>query len=522
MQRDRLKRLNHLHTIVGIGLGWLLFVVCFSGSVAMIYEEIEGWENPSVRASLPDQSLPINPLIDDFIASQGGDVDNLFLMLPDDARPYYTISGSVEADRVTERITGRYHAVSGEEVIASENGPALWLLRFHQNLQIERRLGRSLVGIAGVFMLLSLLTGVIIHRKIIRDLYKIRWHRSFHLKWKDLHTGLGVWTLPFSITIAFTGAILGLVVLFLPILALAAFKGDQERAIEAVVGPPPEPAGIIATMTPLEDVLIRIDAETPYHPERVSLEHYGDANARYKVFARTEKELVRFVQVDASAVTGEYDEPSVLFGALPDSTIGRIYAAITPLHYGTYGGTLLKVVYYFAGMLVSISIAVGTLIYLERRVNGPLGHRSATFYAAIGRLNAGITVGVALASVAILYSDRLWSMHGADRGYATALVFLSSWGLAIALALPFRDTRRTTRQLMAATATLCLGLPLLDIATAPGAIQTHAAITVNAVVAISGALMVGYLAVSRRRRSTTEAEQIRIAPAPQAATSRSS
>lgn len=497
MQRDRLKRLNHLHAVVGLALGWLLFVVCFSGSVAMLYEEIEGWENPALRAPLPEAPVPINPMVDRFIEQQPGTVSNLFLTLPDDARPYYFLSASVELEDGNERIGQRFHASTGELINTSEDGPSLWLLRFHQNLQIERRLGRSLVGVAGVFMLLSLLTGVIIHRKMLRDLYKIRWHRSFHLKWKDLHTGIGVWTLPFSLTISFTGAILGLVVLFLPILALVAFKGDQDRAVEAVVGAPQEPAGIHANMAPLEELLLRIDAETAYRPLRVSLENYGDANARYKVFADADRELVRFVEIDADAVTGQYGAPSVLFGAVPDSTIGYVYAALTPLHYGTYGGTPLKLVYFFTGLLVSISITIGTLIYLERRVNGPLGHRSALFYAAIARLNVGITAGVALASTAILYSDRLWGMHSKDRGYATALVFLTIWGASIAWCLAFRNTRRSARQLLTITALLCLGLPVLDIVSAPGALQAHASLTVNAAVAVSGAMVTGFLWVSR-------------------------
>ncbi len=497
MQRDRLKRINHLHTVVGLVTGWLLFVVCFSGSVAMLYEEMQGWENPSLRSPLPEKAPAINPLIDSFIASQGGHVDNLFLMLPDEARPFYTLSGSAHRDDGNEFVSQRFAANDGAAVLEAEEGPALWLLRFHQNLQIERRLGRSLVGIAGVFMLLSLLTGVIIHRKILRDLYKIRWHRSFHLKWKDLHTGLGVWTLPFSITIAFTGAILGLVVLFLPILALVAFKGDQDRAIEAVVGPPPEPAGIVATMARLEDVLARINRETPYRASRVGLENYGDANARYKVFADTDSELVRFVQIDTSAITGELGEPSVLFGALPESAVGRIYAAVTPLHYGTYGGILLKAVYYFAGMLVSISIAVGTLIYLERRMNGPLGHRSDAFYQSISRLNVGITAGLGLASVAILYTDRVWGMHDENRGYSTASAFLATWGISILWALPQANARRAARHLLTLTAVLGLGLPVLDIATASQAVQNHAALTTNAIVAVSGAVIAGYLLLSR-------------------------
>ncbi len=503
MLRDRLKRLNHLHTVIGIVLGWLLFVVCFSGSVAMFYDEMVDWEDPDVRqSSIESPAVPIKPMVDDFRNRHEGEAQNLFMSLPVEEAPYYRLFASFkDSDGNTTRHSERYHLVTGEAIGDKAEGPATWLLRFHQNLQIERRLGRSLVGIAGVFMLVSLLTGVIIHRKILRDLYKVRWHRSMHLKWKDLHTGLGVWTLPFSITISFTGAILGLVVLFLPILALLAFKGDQEAAIEAVTGPPPAPAGVVAEMAPLEDVITRINNNTAYRAHGVSFENYGDANARYKVFAETERELVRFVQVDANAVTGEYDKPSVLFGALPESAIGRVYAAITPLHYGTYGGTLLKVVYYFVGMVVTLSIAIGTLIYLERRLDGPVGKHSRGFYVAISRINAGLTAGLALASIVIFYSDRLWGLFTEDRGYATALVFLATWLAAIAWALLPRDPRLSARQLLLPTALLCMALPILDVATASTAPQTHAALVVNLVVASSGGLLAAYLWVSRKVRA---------------------
>ena len=54
------------------------------------------------------------------------------------------------------------------------------------------------------------LTGVLAHPRIVRDAFRLRWRQGPHIARVDWHNRLGVWTLPFAIAIALTGAVLGL------------------------------------------------------------------------------------------------------------------------------------------------------------------------------------------------------------------------------------------------------------------------------------------------------------------------
>jgi uncharacterized iron-regulated membrane protein len=50
------KALFHLHGWFGVNLGLLLFIVCFSGTVATLSDEIDWFFNPAVRAA----SVPVS------------------------------------------------------------------------------------------------------------------------------------------------------------------------------------------------------------------------------------------------------------------------------------------------------------------------------------------------------------------------------------------------------------------------------------------------------------------------------
>ena len=73
---------------------------------------------------------------------------------------------------------------------------------------------RWIVGFLGAAMLVLIATGIVIHRKILAELFTQRWGRSFRVVMSDLHKSAGIWGLGFHILIAATGAWMGLAPLF--------------------------------------------------------------------------------------------------------------------------------------------------------------------------------------------------------------------------------------------------------------------------------------------------------------------
>lgn len=89
---------------------------------------------------------------------------------------------------------------------------ANFMTTFHADLHLGNPIGLVLTGLLGLTLFASIVTGVIIHRKIFKEFFSFRPLRSLRLLFTDTHKVLGVWCLLFHGVIGFTGAFLGLVV----------------------------------------------------------------------------------------------------------------------------------------------------------------------------------------------------------------------------------------------------------------------------------------------------------------------
>ncbi|MEM8862599.1 MAG: PepSY-associated TM helix domain-containing protein, partial [Chloroflexota bacterium] len=68
--RDRQIRIYDLHSWSGISLGLFVFVVCFSGSLALFFHEIQTWEDPARRLAVAAAPVYAHDLISDFIEDE--------------------------------------------------------------------------------------------------------------------------------------------------------------------------------------------------------------------------------------------------------------------------------------------------------------------------------------------------------------------------------------------------------------------------------------------------------------------
>ncbi|MEM1176280.1 MAG: PepSY-associated TM helix domain-containing protein, partial [Pseudomonadota bacterium] len=371
MERDRRVRIYNAHSWTGISLGLFLFTVCFTGSVALFHHELQSWEDPARRLAMPETPIPVQPLVDEWIGEHDpANVTFLAVHMPDYYEPYYIGFANVRPaeDEPAEFQSIRWDATSGEILPNREDGLSTWLLDFHRDLMWPdslggRQIGRGIVGIAGVIMLLSIITGILTHRKILKEFFTYRTKKTVRVKWKDAHNFLGIWSLPFSTMIAFTGAWLGIVVLLLPITAMLVFKGDTEKVVEVVAGAPAERAGISAPMISFDEIATRRHSETGELPVYILSNFWGDQNAEFTLNYKPQSKLYYYVSERVSAVTGERLPPT---GLDEPSAATRTLAALSPLHYGTFGGAALKFLYLGLGLATSVMIALGNMVWIER------------------------------------------------------------------------------------------------------------------------------------------------------------
>lgn len=465
MQRDRHKRLYNVHSWSGIVLGLLIYVVAFSGTAAMFADEIKAWEDPSLRLAVPETAISIDAEFRQFQteATQLGDAQFLIFNFPDDHYPYYEALTHIHIEGEVDRdLKRKWNPTTGEVLAERGQGLSEWILDFHRNFMLPRTLGRALVGIVGMVLMLSILTGILIHGKIIKEFFTLRLKRSQRLKWQDSHKVLGIISLPFSTMMAFTGAFLGVIAILAPIIAFLAFKGDQDALINAVLGEPLQPSGEIAEMISMDQIYALQHPDTGTAPYRVIMTNYGDTNAQFDVLFKADLELATTEIMPVNGATGEPLEATLLESANPAN---RVVNAMSPLHYGTFGGVWLKWLYVLLGLGLCALTATGLMLWVERRQHGSEGKRSELFYETMTRVNIGVCLGFPVATISLFYLDKLYLGAEAARLFWTGWTYFGVVALTVIYAFTQTAHYRTTQRLLILCGVMLMGLPLLNMLT---------------------------------------------------------
>ncbi|MEM6651596.1 MAG: PepSY-associated TM helix domain-containing protein [Pseudomonadota bacterium] len=467
MDRARHLRNYDLHSWAGITLGLIVYIVCFSGSFALFDNEIKTWEDPALRVAVEETPIDMNDTFATWVQDQTGGAEAEFMRFdfPTTYAPYYyaTVHWHDETDTHLDA-EQRWDANTGETIAIRGGGLSEWLLDFHRDFMWPdmlggRTVGRSLVGIVGIVLMLAILTGIIAHTKIREEAYAMRLKRSQRLKWQDSHKVVGLWGLPFYIMIAFTGAYLGIIVIVSQLIAGIAYKGDVEALVEAVLGPPSKPAGEQVQMISLDELREMQHPESGKDPYMIIMRNYGDAAAEFDVFYPAAS---RLTFSDVIWIDGATGEPSAPNPFREETAAMRVSNAVTPLHYGTFGGIWLKFLYFALGMSLAVVTALGSMMWIERRKHGNDGDKSLTFYNRLGHFNTGIVMGLPVATMAIFYLDKLYVGAESARIIATGWTFFAVWALGLLYACVRRDDYRTTRELLIVTGGLAIGIPVLN------------------------------------------------------------
>ncbi|MEO1044558.1 MAG: PepSY-associated TM helix domain-containing protein [Pseudomonadota bacterium] len=465
--RERQIRIYDMHSWTGIALGIMLFVVCFTGSIALFYNEFRGWEDPAARIEPTEQPVIMHGVFTEWLAENmdGREVTYVGFTAPgnrhqDFFEGFLNLRGE---DGEIEFLRQRWDPNTGAAIATREEGANRFLYDLHRDLSWPevlggRTVGRAIVGIVGIAFMLLVLTGIIAHTKITKELFSLRYLKSVRLKWQDTHKVFGLWTVPFSSMIAFTGAYLGVIALLAPLLAAITVKGDTEKLVEAIGLGVAEKAGIEAEMMPVDQALTIPHPETGAKAVSINVENWGDANAAYTINYPVDDRLVYYDQHKISAVDGRaLPTPEFLS---PTKPLPRTLAALSPLHYGIFGGIALKIGYFLMGMAIAVMAALGNMMWVERRLHGGEGNKSEKFYRRLSALTTGVCGGMPLASVAILHFDKFY--WGAEAGRMSSVIsaFFIVWLATLVFAFTRSNQYRTARELLAATGLTMLALPI--------------------------------------------------------------
>lgn len=434
------------HSSLGLAFAAAIYIVCLSGTLAVFAREFQRWENPLAPRVETAAPAAVQAALAGVAARAGPGLEHAYIYPAMRDLPWLLV--------VTDKGDGTYRdfvADARGQVIGEAPSPwSEFVTTLHVQLHLPRTWGAFLVGLTGVALLSSLISGLLAHPRIFRDAFHLRLGGSRRLQEADLHNRMGVWAMPFHLIVSTTGALLGLTTLIVGVLGLALFQGDVGKVYALFVPPQPKENAAPAPVLDLVPMYAKLAELVPGgRVTFIGLEHPTEQGGGALFNVEADGHLAN---LDSYAFdrTGLYHEARA-----NENNIGEsILQAISPLHFGWFGGAPVKLAYGLLGLAMTYLAASGVTIWLARRRDKgrPAPHWERLWAAYVW----GQPVALAAAALA-----------GMTLPGASQTLLLAVWGgltlafLAAALArLPADRLGRVARYATAALLAACVAFQL--------------------------------------------------------------
>ncbi|WP_260853902.1 PepSY-associated TM helix domain-containing protein [Paraburkholderia sp. BCC1886] len=461
------QTMSGLHTWAGLLLGWVLYAMFLTGTVSYFRDETSQWMRPELPhvQTMPDLA-EVAQRVNLTLSTLAAGSPQWSFELPTARRSvvdaFWRTPGasSAKGQRMFESAT--FDPSTGEKVVARDTLGGDFFYRFHfQFYYLPVLWGRLLAGLAAMFMLVAIISGVITHKKIFVDFFTFRWGKG-QRSWLDAHNALSVFGLPFHLMITYTGLVT-LMAMYVPWGSQIAVKTPAQRQamseqMSAFIQPG-KPAHIAAPLAPV-DVMVR-EAEARWgrgNVARVTVTQGGDANARVAI-GRGEASRVsmspQYLLFDGT--NGKLLEVKEGVGAAAE-TRGVLYA----LHLGRFSDLQLRWLYFLTSLGGTAMVGTGLVMWtVKRRQKLADPHKPHIGFRLVERLNIASIAGLSIAMTGFLWGNRLLPTALADRADAENNVFFIVWGVTLLYAV-LRPAKRAWIELLWIAAALLALLPVLN------------------------------------------------------------
>lgn len=473
IRSDILRIYQSLHTWVGIGAGMLLFIGFFAGALTMFKQPLERWVSAPAQTLRAVDAGQLDTLVRATLADYPAARKEFTLHLTRHENVAAPISWSAgEGGRELDLSAKRWQATLDEsgKLMVREQLPSLLaqlIDMLHRTAGIpgmldDEYLGGYLMGVAGVMYFLALVSGVILLLPtMVKDFFALRPGKNRKRFWLDAHNVLGIASLPFHIVISLTVIVFAFHDQFYDSLAKVVYRA------EPMFGPRPaahNPPHAIKDMLPASALIGKVrDAAPDFLVTELLFMGLETPRPMIRAAVVNPRHLTRGAEsgfVMVHPYSGKVDT-NMLPGK--ESRWNGNVAPFFALHFGSFGGNMMRWVYFFFGLSGAFLFYSGNLLWVEKRrknqgrLPAPVSQTRATM------LMAAATVGVCLGSMAgvgFAIAAGKWFAASAGNINSTYLmvyytVFLG--GLAWAF---WRGAARASVHLLGLCALSALAIPL--------------------------------------------------------------
>ena len=452
-----------LHTWAGLLLGSLLYFIFLTGTAGYFDSEIDRWMRPELPPppATVDSARALGAALRYLNAHEAG-ATRWAIHLPGHRdTPHLRVSWPHD-DHMEEQALD---ADSGEPLATPRaTGGGQLLYRMHWRLHyLPADAALWLVGAATLFLLVSLVSGVIAHKRFFADFFTFRPGKG-QRAWLDAHNVLGVMTLPFQFMITYSGLVFFAVTLMPWVVSAHYGSGPagQGRFLTEFTAwqPPAPPAGRPAPLAPVSPMLAQAELRWGRGAvQLVEVLHPGDAGARVQITP-----AVTGPQRNVEVMVFDGASGSLLETRAPSQrgTLNFV-EGLLGLHEGLFAGPVLRWLYAVSGLFGSALVATGLVLWtVKRRQKLERDQRRPQRgLRVVERLNVATVLGLPVAMAAYFWANRLLPTDLAHRADWEAHVLFIAWGATL-LHSGLREPSRAWVE-QGALAALALGLlPVLN------------------------------------------------------------
>ena len=355
------------HSWLALPIWFFLLAVCATGTLAVISQELVWLGNPGIRANKPSPKAHLLDFDQVLAAIRQArpELDVQYIQRPEEAHFALQVQ-VVQPDHSTQNLyvnpyTGE---IQGNSAAFDFRGftralHGWWLVPFSNGYPW----GWYLVSALSVPMLASLITGLVVYKRFWKAFFRptLRLKQGARIFWGDFHRLSGVWSIWFIAIISITGlwfliqAVLAdNHISFSSRSAVASLSRDEVPRTRGGVQPPKVSltqaiAGFTAQEAGFQASFVRLPGNAY---DTLSIRGRGDYPLMY-----------------LNANISPYDGRIVTSHTLADRHALEFFSeSMRPLHTGDFGGLTLKLVWFVFGLLLSVMVFSGLLIWSKRTV----------------------------------------------------------------------------------------------------------------------------------------------------------
>lgn len=455
------QSMSWLHTWAGLIFGWVLFAMFLTGSLAFFRPEITRWMQPEIQVQ-PAPAVQSVEMAQRYLDEHAPDAKRWFITPPSDREPLILLLYQLPKPKPGERgfVRVKLDPATGQAVQGRETRGGDFFYRFHFELETAFPWGRWLASIAGMFMLVAIISGIITHKKIFADFFTFRPGKGGQRAWMDGHNALSVLGLPFHLMITFSGLVLFMVML-MPAGIKAVYDNPRQYTDDVFksfkVTPPLNQPAPLVRIAPLVE---QAQQQWQGRLGRVTVNNPGDAGA-----------TVTLTQAAADGVSYGLMAPWMRFdgvsGKLTEGqdelgATARTAGTITGLHLGLFAEPLLRWFYFLVSLAGTGMVATGLVLWIAKRRQKarPQDAREAFSLRLVDGLNAGTIAGVVLGVAVFFLANRLLPADLPGRQLWESRSFFAAWAVSLVYAFLFQ--RRKWQDLLGIAAAALALVPVVN------------------------------------------------------------